>query len=284
MTKLLVISFLSMLGFTPAYAADQHSAKSPESFSFGIGPQQAVSELAKSWVPILQYLSAKSGYQLQFATAKDIPTFQKKMKEGGFDFAFTNPYHYTVFHESAGYDAFAHEREGKLSGIIVVRKESPINSMDELNNQVVAFPAPTALAATLLPLTYFGEKNITVTPEYVVSMDSVYGSVAKGLFPAGGGELRTFNTFDPEVRNQLRILWTAEALPPFTFSAHPRVPKEVVGKIQKAMLEMAANPQGAELLKKVSFKGIDLAKDRDYDGMRKLKIKMLPSELHPVKN
>ena len=283
MTKLISVALFSMLGFTPVFAAEQPAATAQTVYSFGIGPQQAASEVAKRWVPVLQYLSEKSGYTLQFTTAKDIPTFQGQMKAGSFDLAFINPYHYTMFHEGVGYEAFAQERDGKLSGVVVVRKDSPIQSMAELNNQTVAFPAATALAATVLPLAHFAERNVQVTPNYVVSMDSVYRSVAKGFFPAGGGEMRTFNSLDPEVRNQLRILWTAEALPPFTFAVHPRVPKAVTAKIQKAMRDMDRNPQGAELLKAINFKGIDPAQDSDYDRMRKLKLKM-PAETPPVKN
>jgi len=283
MTKLVAIAIFSMLGFTPLHAAEQPAAKAQGVYSFGIGPQQGASELAKRWVPLLQYLSEKSGYTLQFATAKDIPTFQGQMKEGRFDLAFLNPYFYAVFHERAGYEAFADERDGKTSGVVVVRKDSPIQSLAELNNQTVAFPAPTALAATMLPLAHFGEQNVHVTPKYVVSMDSVYTSVAKGFFPAGGGELHSFNTLNAEVRGQLRILWTAEPLPPLTFAAHPRVPKDVVAKIQKAMRDMDQNVQGAELLKAMKFKGFDLAQDSDYDAMRKLKLKM-PVEAPSAKN
>lgn len=283
MIKIIAATLLFMLGLTPLHAAEQSAAKAQEVFSFGIGPREAASELAKRWVPVLQYLSEKSGYTLQFATAKDIPTFQAQMKAGSFDLAFINPYHYTIFHERVGYEAFSHERDGKLSGIVVVRKDSPIQSMAELNNLTVAFPAATALAATVLPLAYFGEQSVHVTPNYVVSMDSVYRSVAKGFFPAGGGELRTFNTLDPEVRKQLRILWTAEALPPFTFAAHPRVSKAAVAKVQKAMRDMDRNPQGAELLRTIKFKGIDPTDDSYYNSMRKLKLKM-PGEPSPAKN
>jgi len=104
-------------------------------------------------------------------------------------------------------------------------------------------------------------------------MDSVYRSVAKGLFAAGGGETRTLSTIDPEVRSQLRILWTADALPPFTFVVHPRVPKETVAKVQKAMDEMDQDPEGLALLKAINFQGIERAEDADYDAMRKLNIK-----------
>ena len=248
-------------------------AETAEGYTFGIGPQQAATELAKRWMPIMRYLSEKSGVPLQFRTAKDIPTFQQQMKEGVFDFAFINPYHYTVFHKSAGYDAFAREKDGRLVGVLVVKRDGPIHEVGQLAGVTAAFPAANALAATWLPLIHLKEKNITVMPQYVTSMDSVYRSVAKGLFPVGGGEMRTLGTIDPEVKQQLRVLWSSEALPPFTFAAHPRVPKDAVAKVQKAMDEMDRDPQGQVLLKAINFKGMEITTDEDYNAMRAMNIK-----------
>jgi phosphonate transport system substrate-binding protein len=72
-------------------------------------------------------------------------------------------------------------------------------------------------------------------------------------------------------------------LPPFTFAAHPRVPRAAVAKIQQAMHDMDRNPQGAELLKTIKFKGIDPTDDSFYDRMRTLKLTM-PTEAAPASN
>lgn len=242
-------------------------------YTFGIGPTQSATELAKHWTPIMQYLTEKSGVQLQFKTAKDIPTFQQQMKNGEYDFAHINPYHYLVFNKSSGYTAFAREKDGKLIGVLLVQKDSPVKDVSELNGKTIAFPAANALAATWLPMHMLHEKNVVVTPQFVNSMDSVYISVAKGLFPAGGGELRTWGVMDPEVKKHLRILWTSEQLPPFAFVAHPRVPRHVMEKIQKALDEMDSDPRGHELLKANNFKGIESASDADYNVMRRMNIK-----------
>lgn len=221
----------------------------------------------------MQYLSDKSGVVLQFKTGKDIPTFQQYMRDGAFDFAFINPYHYLEYHKGGGYNAFAREKDGKLVGVLVAKKDGSVHDVSQLNGMTIAFPAPAALAATWLPMRMLQEKDIQVTPQYVNSMDSVYRMVAKGLLPAGGGEMRTLGTMDPEVRNLLKVIWRSEPLPPFTFAAHPRVPKDVVAKVQKAMDEMDSNPQGLALLKANNFQGMEAADDADYDAMRKMNIK-----------
>lgn len=241
-------------------------------YSFGIGPTQKATELAKRWTRVMHYLSEKSGVPLAFKTAKDIPAFQQKMQAGTYDFIYVNPYHYVQQRKAVGYSAFAREKDGKLFGVLVVKKDGPIQNVAQLNGQTLAFPAPSALAATWLPLSMLKEKGVQVTPQYVTSMDSVYLVVAKGLLPAGGGEMRTLGALDPTIRNQLRVIWTSVGLPPFAFAAHPRVPKSIVARVQKAIDEMDQNREGLALLKSINFKGMEIATDMDYSGLRRLNI------------
>lgn len=260
---------LSLMVTMPLLAAAAPDAV----FSFGIGPQQSTTELAKRWTPVLQYISEHAGVSLQFRTAKDIPTFQEQMREGSFDFAYINPYHYLAFRKAIPYTAFAHERDARLVGVLVVRKDSKLTQPSQLQGLTLAFPAANALAATWLPMHMLKQQGVEVTPQYVTSMDSVYRSVAKGLFPAGGGEMRTLGAIDPEIKNQLRVLWTSESLPPFPFVAHPRVPKEIVSRVQRAMLEMEQHAPGLALLASLNFKGVEATNDAAYEEMRKLNIK-----------
>ena len=67
--------------------------------------------------------------------------------------------------------------------------------------------------------------------------------------------MRTFNNTSPEYRDKLRVLWKTDGYTPHAFAAHPRVPKEVVEKIQKAMLAMDKEPYGKILLKSIRLKG-----------------------------
>lgn len=241
-------------------------------YTFGVGPVQSSTELAKRWIPVMRQLAAATGQELQFQTSRNISTFQTDIVAGAFDFAFINPYHYVQSHTSAGYQAFAREKNGALVGIVVTRKDASIRDMSQLNGRPVAFPAPNALAATWLPINRMREIGIDVQPNYVNSMDSVYLSVARGLFPAGGGEMRTFNALPSETRDQLRILWRAESLPPFAFVAHPRVPKEVIEKVQAAMVGMNAHPKTMALLRAVNLAGVERAGDEDYNAFRMMNI------------
>ncbi len=241
----------------------------------GIVPQQAAAELAKLWIPLLLHVQERSGVQLVFETAKDIPTFEKRLAAGDYDLAYMNPYHYVVFHGAPGYQAFAREKDTRIQGLIVVKKDSPLEKLEDLAGKTVAFPAPAAFAATILPLSHLKERRITVTPSFTSSHDSVYLGVARGFFPAGGGIGRTFENTKAEVRDQLRVLWTTPQYTPHALAAHPRVPRQTLASVQAAMLAMDGDPKGRELLARLNFKGFEQGRDADWNDIRKLGLRVL---------
>jgi phosphonate transport system substrate-binding protein len=268
MNKKVILLLLLLIARTAPAAA----AVEMQVLSFGIPPQQSPMELTKRWTPVLQYLSEKSGLTLQLKTAKDIPTYQQQVMEGQCDIAYMSPNSYVAANKASGYRAFAKEKGGKSVAIIVARKDGPITQLSQLSGQTMAFPSNTAFMATILPVRQLEEEKVAVKIQYVVSIDSVYRSVAKGLFAAGGGEARTFGALDPGIRDQLTLLWKSDDLPPFPFFAHPRVPAAALGKLQKAMIDMGQDVQGQALLKVVNIKALDKADDAEYNAVRKLNL------------
>lgn len=252
------------------------SAKAAEAkLSFGIVPQQSAKTLAARWAPLLNELSARSGVQLTFATAKNIPTFEQRLSQGQYDIAYMNPYHFVVFSADPGYQALVKQRDKSIRGIVVVRKDAEINALTELAENRLAFPAPAAFAASILPRAEFRKQGIKITPQYVSSHDSVYLSVAKGLFPAGGGVIRTLNNTPEEVREQLRILWKTAPYTPHAIATHPRIDESTRERLHMAFLLLNDNPEAQRLLKAINFKGFETAANQDWQDVAALGIDSL---------
>lgn len=243
-----------------------------ETYKFGLIPQQSASKLSKIWTPIFQYLEEKTNYKFQFSTTRNIPTYEKRLMAGKYDFTYMSPYHYVEYQRLAGYNAFAKAKNKRLKGIIVVHKDSPFKTLEDLNNSEMAFPS-NAFAANLVPRAILNSTDVEYNPKYVASHDSVYRSVSKGRYPAGGGVMRTFRNTTPEYRNNLRILWTSDGYTPHAFAAHPRVPQNVVEDVQRALVEMDRDPKGKALLKTIRLKGVEAGEDFEWDDVRALNIK-----------
>lgn len=243
--------------------------------SFGVVPQQSAVELAKGWIPLLQLVAQRAQVGLRFVTATDIPTFERRLLAGEYDMAYMNPYHYTVFSQKPGYQAFAKEKGRRLRGLVVVRKESPLRAMADLSGHEIVFPAPAAFAATVLVRAELARQNVPVTARFVNSHESVYLNVARGLFPAGGGIERTFQAMDASVRDQLRVVWRTRDYTPHALAAHPRVPAAAVTAVRNAMLGLDGDADGRNALQGITFNGVDGATDAEWADVRSLGIQTL---------
>lgn len=263
----LLLTFFIMFYLSSSYAEEKK-------FIFGIVPQQSASKLARLWRPILDELESKTQIKFVFSTAKTIPIFEQRLADGKYDIAYMNPYHYTVFHKNPGYIAIAKQKNKKIRGIIVAPKNTNLLDINDLDNKALAFPAPAAFAASVLPRAHFKKHNISIIPQYVSSHDSVYLSVAKGIYPAGGGVLRTFNNVAPKIKSQLKILWTTEAFTPHAIAIHPRI-KEYQQKLQSAFLYLNQQESTRKKLQAINFKGIELAENSEWDDVRSLDINLL---------
>lgn len=254
------------------------TSASDKPYSFGVVPQQSAKQLARLWTPIFQYIERNSGVKLQFATAKNIPEFEKRLSAGVYDFAYMNPYHFTVFNQDPGYRSLLVRIDQPIKGIVVVRKDSPLTSLEDLAGESLAFPSPAAFAASVLPRAQLSQQQISYTPRYVSSHDSVYLNVAKGIFPAGGGVKRTFNNTKPEVKAQLKVLWTTKPYTPHAIAFHPRVNNADYEEVQRAFIAMSTTEEGKALLKSLKIKvGLREAQDTDWDDVRGLGLDLLDS-------
>ena len=187
----------------------------------------------------------------------------------------TTSYHYVEFSRSTGYRAFAKAKNKSIRGIIVVRKDSEIEHLSDFDQQTLAFPAPAAFAATVLPRAQFTRDGIEVTPKYVSSHDSVYMAVARGMFVGGGGVKRTLSNVSPAIRNRLRILWTSQPYTSHPLAAHPRLDMNKTNRIAHALTEMENSEQGRSFLKELGWKGVEIAEDKQWDDVRELRLEPL---------
>ena len=244
----------------------------------GIVPQQSPTDIKASWSHFANYIEEHSDLTVKIKTASNIPEFEKRCQEGAYDIAYMNPYHYVMFHDSAGYQAIAKQQDKVIKGIIVVHKDSTFTKLEDLQNMNGAFPSPLAFAASLLTRSEFQQRDINIHPTYVRTHDSVYMNVANGNYPMGGGIQRTFELMDQNIQDQLRILWIT---PPYTSHAiavSPTMSKENIEKLQKIMLDINSLDNKDAILSPINFKGFELAKDEDWNDIRALHLEALDQQ------
>jgi phosphonate transport system substrate-binding protein len=238
-------------------------------YSFGVVPQYEQRKLFRIWRPVLDELEQRTGFTFELVGSSSIPVFEQKLLQGTYDFGYMNPYHLLMANDAQGYLPLVMDGGRRLKGILVVPKESSVQSVQELAGKPIAFPSPNALGASLLMRAELAKfQGVEVIPQYAQTHSSVYLHVALGLNPAGGGVASTLRSQKPEIRNKLRILYETQAVNPHPVSAHPRVPDAHREKVRQALLDMAATKNSSILLSRIPIRKAVTASLEDYSPLR----------------
>lgn len=254
-------------------AASVRAGEVTPCYSFGVVPQFEPRALAAIWLPILEEVEKRTGARLLLSGSVDIPQFQEDFAQGTFDFAYNSPLYAALAFQHQGYLPLARDHGSKLTGILVVARESPVTQLHELVGQTVVFPAGNAVAASLLVRAeLLRDHGLSITPSYVKTHSSVYLEVALGRAVAGGGVVATLEQQKPEVKNALRVIHHTRGINPHPIVAHPRVPQEVRDKVRAALLALGQETRGRELLARVPIKEIGEASQDDYQDILALKL------------
>ena len=265
----------ALAGLAGAAALPAHAQGAAErsTYVLAVVPQFPAAELHRDWTPLLERLQRDTGITLTLKLTQTIPKFEVDLLSGGPDFAFMNPYHAVMAMREQGYLPLL--RDGKpLSGILVVRRDDPIRSVQELDGKELAFPAPNAFGASLWMRALLAEReHIRIVPTYVQTHSNVYRHVIRGKAAAGGGVNNTLLQEGEDVRADLRVLMQTPGVAPHPLAAHPRVPARVQNLVAEALLKLAADPAGQAMLKNVAMPAPQRADyTRDYKPLEQYKL------------
>jgi len=247
------------------------SFSAPIVYKFGVVPQFSAQKILTIWQPILLELEKRTGFKLQLTGSPTIPAFEKQFMAADFDFAYMNPYHVILASEANKYEPILRDVGNSLFGILVVKKDSDIKDASNLDGKSVAFPAPNALGASLIPRADLDKIfHVKVKPRYVLSHSSVYLNVALGRVSAGGGVQKTFDRQDNVIKEKLRVIYKTQKFAPHPIVVRNGIPKQHAEKIKQAFLDMSKTSTGKALLKRVPITNIGTATIEDYLPLKKL--------------
>lgn len=268
--RLFLRAWVGAVALAPWMAYAQTDAKA---LTLAVVPQFQAADVHRNWTPVIERIKQVTGLNVVLRITKDIPTFEDEFQAGQADLVYLNPYHQVMAHRAQGYVPVVRDAQ-LLTGIVVVRKDDPIQSMAQLAGKEIAYPAPNAFGASLLVRSHLAEVDkVQTQPFYAKTHTNAYRQVIVGKSAAAGGVRATLEKEPEEVRAALRVLWETPGAAPHPLSAHPRVPAQQAQAIANAILKMAAEPQGQELLKAILMpQPIRADYARDYRPLEKLKL------------
>lgn len=261
-------------GYTPAYTNTSGSNKA--ALIFGVHPLHNPQRLYEIYGPLIEYLNRSiPEYDITLEASRSYEEFDKKLYSRHFHLALPNPYQ-TINSLDHGYRIFAKMGEDeKFRGIILVRKDSGIGQVSDLKGKTISFPAPTALAATMMPLyflhTHGLDVNKDITRLFSGSQESSIMNIYLKKSEAGATWPPPWQAFverNPEIAAELEVKWETPHLVNNGLVARDDVPQEVVDKVQSLLVTLHTHKEGQQLLAALPLACFEKATKETYQPVR----------------
>ena len=228
--------------------------------------------------PLARELAARSGLCLELHVPGSVSDFDSHFRAGMPDFAVANPNQVVASQRGPEpYVPLLRDAKARLVGLLVVRKDSPYVSLEDLQQREIGVPSTTMLASALLVRDLLNRARIQHTLVEMGTPASVLRGVLLGRVAAGGLIKDALEMESPELRANLRVMLQLPEQPPPALVAHPRVEAAARASLVQAVIDLAAEPAWRDRLSHV-WLADPVAADyrRDYQGLERLKLQLTP--------
>ncbi len=221
-------------------------------YYMGILPLRNPSTMLERFSGVEKYLNKKTGLNIKlklYPTSGSVGGYTAAVKDvtsGKIQFAFLAPVTITQAHETGPVEPFAcAQKEGSpvYYGHIVVKKDSPYQKIEDLQNKPVCGTSASSTSGNLMPSAMLLEKGIDKMTyfqpfEFLGSHDKAAEAVLAGTMEAGFINEMTFDKYKAQGIG-LRSIWRHDAVPEFPFCANVQeVDQATINKVKNALLTM----------------------------------------------
>ena len=240
---------------------------------FGSVAMDIPAVMHKRLKPLTKYLSEKLNRNVLLKLSPNMGVAIRDTATGAVDISYLTPVAYLRAHKKGNAQLIAKTvTNGKASFklMIVVKENSPIKSIEDLQGKSFAFGDEKALLqrATVvgsgIKLEQFKEYK------FIGHYDNIARAVMNDDFDAG--ILKDTMAYKWEGKG-LRILHSSPALPPYNIVASKNVSKAVLNELKSIFLSLnKSNPEHLKVIKAIDKKydGFAATSDAEYDVVRKL--------------
>lgn len=261
---LVLLAWLSPLAATAAAAAaPAASTVTTREYTLAVIPIMPPAEVKRRWQPLLDEITRASGLRFRFHFAKDYAAFERSLAAGEVDFAVASPV--LIWQQRERYRPILRGKLG-LTGQVVVRHDSPVRQLADLEGRTLAFQDGSSLTTNVLLLRALREQKVAFVPQPVNTESSALRSVVLGKHDAALVNNYLMLLVPPGIVPRLRIIHSTPEAPPPAILASRACPPEVSQRFRDAV--MALRDSRPALLGSILMADmVDADLERDYGVM-----------------
>lgn len=277
----------------PVYGSRSVALAGPTKLHFAIHPKFDPAKMVSRYQSLCAYLTqqdAELGGRIELETALSYADYERNFRNREPELLLANPWE-ALEAMKVGYGVIAMSGLPEdFRGLILVRRDGPVDSVAALKGHVIAYPAPTALAACIMPQMYLHDHGLDmakdVTHRYVGSQDSSIMNVLTGQTDAGATwppPWRMFQKDHPNEAAQLRVLAETQSLVNNAVLVRDDVPTHERERLRELLLGMSENDAGRTVLARIETARFLPAGDAEYAVVRAY-IERFEREVRPVES
>jgi phosphonate transport system substrate-binding protein len=240
-------SSLRVLALAGLAVVGSGHARGETALRFSPVNQYGIELTAAYWNPIIEHVSARSGVKLQLKIGRTSADTTAYVLANEVEFVFSN-HLFSPERDKLGWKVFGRRDTPPLHSEIVVLADSPIQTLEQLAGQPVAFPGPEALIAYKFSYAHLLGRKVAVDVVFAGNMDAALAQLASGKVRAVGANSQLTDGWSRRENRPLRRLWRSEPLHDLALMASRKVSPRDLQAVSKAFLEMGQDPQGRQVL------------------------------------
>lgn len=261
---------LLILACLTVYSVD---LRAQAELQFGSVAMDIPAVMHKRLTPLTHYLGERLGRNVSLKLSPNMGVAIEEAASASVDISYLTPVAYLEAKKRGDVQLIAKtvtNGKGSFQLMIVVKEDSPIQSVEQLKGHSFAFGDKKALlqravvVGSGIALEDFSEYK------FIGHYDNISRAVQIGDFDAG--ILKDTTAFKWEKKG-LRILYSSPDLPPYNIVVSNKVDAETRNKLKQAFLQLdPANPEHIAIIKSLDKKydGFAETSDAEYDIVRQL--------------
>jgi phosphonate transport system substrate-binding protein len=268
--------FLRLFALLAALCALPAAAGEP-ALHFGVFPRWNAQTMVRDFTPLARTLEKQLGRKVLIETDKDFDSFMRRVYAREFDLVHINQLQYIQAHDRAGYRAIAKlctATTCTISALLVTRQDSGVSTVAQLRGKTIAFGDPNAMVSYLLArslLRKAGLQDGDYKTVFTHNPPNALFAVYNGAAAAAGVGSPVFE--QPEVvkhvdRQRIVVLAESVPIPHLPFAVRSDLDAGLVAKIRAALIALADQPGGLELLRHIGATRLVSADDAEYAVLR----------------
>jgi phosphonate transport system substrate-binding protein len=264
---------LLTLGFA-AWRAEAAPAEPPP-LVLAVHPYLPSNEIQQRFAPLADYLGTLMERRIVVRTGRDYEEHVSAIGSNSVDIAFMGPSSYVLMVARYGSKPllarFEVAGQPFLSGVIIVRADSPLRTLTDLKARRFAFGDRDSTMSSLVPQYMLQEAGVSLAAlgayDYLGGHKNVALGVLSGDYDAGAVKREVF---DELASRGLRVLANMPTVSEHLFVTRSDLPPAQVEVLRRGLLALKSRPEGLAIMREIhkGITGMVPVVDADYQSLR----------------